>query len=234
MLSPLEMSALSNRYRDLLERIEKQRPPASPPVTLVAVSKKQSVDAIECLYQLGQRDFGENYVQELLFKHTELRHRGCTEIRWHFIGHLQTNKAKTLLPAIHTMHTLDSEKLAATLESQWTALTGMGIRSGKLPVFIEVNLDREPSKSGILPEQVVEFSKKVAAISAFHLAGLMCIPSPNQDPRARFKALRDLERRCRPESGGNLSMGMSSDFGIAVEEGATHVRVGSMLFGERH
>src|SRR5206468_2057422 len=108
-------------------------------ITLIAVSKKQPEDKIEALYRLGHRDFGENYVQELVAKAVELERRGCSGIRWHFIGHLQTNKAKLLVPHVFSVHSVDSEKVALALARQW----GAGERGGKLPVFIEVNISQE-------------------------------------------------------------------------------------------
>jgi pyridoxal phosphate enzyme (YggS family) len=219
------------RYKEIQNKILKAKPshPSDFSVTLIAVSKKQSVDAIEALYRLGQRDFGENYVQELIEKAEELERRGCVGVRWHFIGHLQMNKVNALIPYVSFVHALDSEKLARRLAQKWAQFK----RVGKLPVFIEVNLDQEATKAGLSPERVVEFVRQVSEMPELQLLGLMCIPSPEGDPRLKFKALRELEVQCRPFTQGLLSMGMSADFDIAIQEGATHIRVGTALFGDR-
>lgn len=231
------MSLLITHYQEIVGRISRtvkeRKLSASSDVTLVAVSKTQSVNVIEELYQLGHRDFGENYVQELKEKALELSSRGCTDIRWHFIGHLQTNKVKTLIPFVHCIHTVDSEKIVLEIVKRWS----QSGRKGPLPIFLEVNLDQEPTKSGLEPSQVQELARKIKQLETeggcLDLLGLMCVPSPHLDPRPRFIQLRELEKQCRPFSRGMLSMGMSHDFEIAIEEGATHVRVGSAIFGER-
>jgi pyridoxal phosphate enzyme (YggS family) len=228
-------SVLAFNYHELLERIvalaarsSSMRPP-SVPVTLIAVSKKQTLDAIEELYALGHRDFGENYAQELVGKAEELDKRGCHAIRWHFIGHLQTNKVKSLIPWVASVHTLNSERLAQELAGRWK-VSG---RAGKLPVFIEVNLDEEEAKSGVRSNEVADLSTRIAQFPELELVGLMCVPPVGCDPTVRFKALADLEKQLRPWSQGRLSMGMSADFALAIAEGATDVRVGTVLFGSR-
>jgi pyridoxal phosphate enzyme (YggS family) len=221
---------LEVRYQTILKRIGAAAAVSSfsQKVTLLAVSKTQSVDAIEQLYRLGHRDFGENYAQELVEKAVELQRRHCTEIRWHFIGHLQTNKVKAIIPWVCAVHTLDTLKLALELAK----------RGGpqKLAVFIEVNIDQEASKSGVLPAWVPSFIREVGELSALDILGLMCIPAPSvssETTRSAFMQLRELEKVCKPQSRGMLSMGMSGDFELAIQEGATHVRVGTALFGER-
>jgi len=199
------------------------------PVTLIAVSKKQSVDAIQELYQLGHRDFGENYVQELIIKAEELERRGCSGIRWHFIGHLQTNKVRSLIPWVSCLHTLDSSRLAQEIAKKWMA-SG---RTGQLSVFIEVNTDGEGTKSGVSPEEAPVLCEEIALHPELKLLGLMCVPPSGEDPVARFRALAALERGLRPYSQGMLSMGMSGDYASALAEGATHIRVGTALFGSR-
>ena len=211
------------------ERV-KARIPAH--VTLIAVSKLQSVAAIRELYELGQRDFGENYVQELRDKAEKLEASGCHGIRWHFIGHLQTNKVRLLIPHVFAVHSLDSIKLARELERCWKSAG----RENRLPVFIEVNIDQESSKSGVSPGETAALAQELSDFSALKLEGLMCVPksgSGEKPTAGAFSRLKDLELRCRPFSGAKLSMGMSSDFEVAITEGATHVRVGTALFGER-
>lgn len=228
------IAEIASRYQSILRRIAgaAQSQGHARAVTLVAVSKTQPADAIEALYRLGHRDFGENYVQELVAKAEELAHRGCTEIRWHFIGHLQTNKVKALLPYVASVHSVNSEKLALELAKRWAA-SG---RTGKLPVFIEVNISGEDTKAGLSPDEIPALARKIGEMPGLELLGLMCIPDPElpeSELRGHFKGLRELEEKCRPWSKGRLSMGMSGDFELALAEGATDVRVGTALFGPR-
>ncbi len=229
------MTDLETRYQAIRERIRKAalrsgREDSS--VTLMAVSKTQSADAVEALWKLGHRDFGENYAQELLEKARELSRRGCEGIRWHFIGHLQTNKVKALLPAVQAIHSVDSLKLAQEIDKRWRALG----KAHPLEVFLEVNLDGEESKSGLASGAVAPLVQEMRALPGLRLAGLMAIPAPrgpDQDEAEPFRRLRELESGLHPLSKGGLSMGMSGDFETAIAEGATHVRVGTALFGER-
>ncbi len=230
-MTTFQSTTLENNYSRILDQIfEKQKNLNNrQPITLIAVSKKQSIDAIETLYKLGHRDFGENYAQELLTKANELNRRGYSDIRWHFIGHLQTNKVKTVLPYIYALHTLDSERLTLEIVKYWSKLS----KKRKIPVFLEVNIDREESKSGMFPENISAFSNYCNQFPELEILGLMSIPSAREDRSSSFIRLRELEKTCRPNTSGMLSMGMSDDFLIAIQEGATHIRVGSALFGPR-
>lgn len=204
-----------------------QREPAA--VTLIAVSKLQPAAAIREAYAAGQRDFGENYVQELAEKRAALA--DLAGIRWHFIGHLQSRKARELADGRITVHGLDSDsaltKLAATAAAAGTAV----------PVFIQVNIGDEEGKSGLAPEAVPAFAAQVAATRGLDWRGLMTIP-PAVDAEAarpyfrRMRALRDTLSTSfgRPLA---LSMGMSGDYEAAISEGADHVRVGTAIFGTR-
>ena len=197
-------------------------------VKLIAVSKTQPFEKILELYQHGHRDFGENYVQELVDKAEQAQGYGISDIRWHFIGHLQTNKVKALVPFVHTIHGVGSLRVAAEIDKR-------ADKHQIISVFIEVNLDGEESKSGV---QIPELRKLAAEANAFdHLAlhGLMCIPDPNRvgGTRGAFRELARLESELRPLTLGALSMGMSSDYQDAIREGATYVRVGTAIFGER-
>jgi pyridoxal phosphate enzyme (YggS family) len=221
------MMSLCERYREILAKIDRAR--SGRPVTLVAVSKFQSADAIEELYRLGHRDFGENYVQELLAKQAEFARRGCAEIRWHFIGHLQTNKVKSLASGLFCLQSLDSEKLAREFQSRLPA-------GSSLMTILEVNIDREEAKSGFFPEDVKEKVGKLKELApSLKVVGLMCIPKAGtpEESRGAFQRLRALADTCSWESSAILSMGMSADYEIAIQEGATHVRVGTSLFGAR-
>jgi pyridoxal phosphate enzyme (YggS family) len=200
-------------------------------VCLIAVSKTRTAAEIEALYRQGQRDFGENYVQELLDKAQELSMRGCAEIRWHFIGHLQSNKVKVLLPNVHAIHSVDSVKLAKDISRH-------AVERGENPIlcYLAVNIDREASKSGFDPNAVKEAAAEIAKLPSIDLRGLMCIPAPRMpiaEMKIPFAALRELEKSCQPSTHGELSMGMSDDYEIAIAEGATSVRVGTLIFGPR-
>lgn len=199
-------------------------------VRLIAVSKGQEIKKIQQLYQLGHRDFGENYAQELEQKAEALR-EPCPEIRWHFVGHLQKNKAKQVIPWVASVHSVHNLSLALELSKRWEKAG----RIGFLPVFIEVNIDIEPTKSGALPADVISLCKDVSEIPGLKLQGLMCIPSSESGNGSNaFDRLRDLELECRPFTQGRLSMGMSDDFEAAIRCGATDVRVGTLIFGKRN
>lgn len=221
---------IQTNYQEVLERIRRAAGSveAASRITLVAVSKFQPVEAIEELYRLGHRDFGENYAQEMTVKAAELEARGCAGIRWHFIGHLQTNKVKALIPRIGVIHSVDSGKLAHELSKRWLA-TGRG---GMLPVFLEINISGEPSKAGVPVDRAAELAHEVAGLPGLRLEGLMCIPAPGAGS-APFNQLSALEKRCRPATNGQLSMGMTLDFEEAIRAGSTHIRVGTALFGSR-
>jgi PLP dependent protein len=196
-------------------------------IRLVLASKTQPSDAIRAAAEAGARDFAENYVQEAIAKRAELA--DLTEIRWHLIGHLQTNKTKTAASAFALIHSVDSVRLAEALARAQP--------SPRVHALIEVNLGAEASKSGVAPEGVGAILD--AARGKLEIDGLMTIPPPT--PRAEaarpyFARLRELRDRLAMQSGyalSELSMGMTDDFEVAVEEGATIVRIGRAVFGER-
>lgn len=191
-------------------------------VTLVAVSKTQPASAIREAYAAGQRHFGENYAQEWREKAEALA--DLPDLTWHFIGSLQTNKARLLAGQVAWVHTVDRLELAREL-SRRTAAAG-----ATMNVLLEVNLGGEAQKGGCAPAEAPALAAAVRALPALTLRGLTCIPPPDQDPRPHFRALRAL----RDELGlVDLSMGMSADWPVAVEEGATFVRVGTAIFGAR-
>jgi pyridoxal phosphate enzyme (YggS family) len=203
------------------------RDPSS--VTLVAVSKVHPAAAIREAYAAGQRHFGENYAQELRDKARELA--DLPDLRWHFIGHLQRNKAKYVAPAAALVETVDSLRLARELSRQ-------AERSERqLGCLVQVNVGGEEQKSGCEPEETEEILAAVEAADRLELHGLMTIPPFDleaDETRKWFVALREL----RETLGGakrlpQLSMGMSHDFDVAIEEGATIVRVGTAIFGPR-
>jgi pyridoxal phosphate enzyme (YggS family) len=189
------------------------RDPAS--VTLVAVSKTQPVERLREAFEAGQRVFGENYAQELRAKADAL-----PGAEWHFIGALQTNKARIVVGRAALIHTCDRLSLARELAK----------RAASQRVLLEVNIGREPQKSGALPEDVPALLDAVRALPTLRCEGLMCIPPAAGDPRPHFRALRELAGKLGLRE---LSMGMSADYETAIEEGATIVRVGTAIFGAR-
>ena len=217
------------KIRDLLHKnaLEFGRDPES--VRLVAVSKKQPVSAVLEAAAAGQRDFGENLVQEGLEK---IRAAGRDDLIWHFIGHLQSNKTRPVAEHFDWVHTIDREKTARRLSEQRPD------DKAPLNVCIQVNVDDEPSKAGVRPEAAVELANYVAGLERLRLRGFMCIPAPKPEfaaQRESFRALRGLFERAREETPelDTLSMGMSDDFAAAIAEGATHVRIGTAVFGPR-
>jgi PLP dependent protein len=191
-------------------------------VTLIAVSKTQPAEAIREAYAAGQRDFGENYVQEWRDKAAALA--DLADLRWHFIGSLQTNKVKYLAGRVALVHTVDREELGREIAKRWEKV------GARARVLVEVNLGGEASKGGCAPEGVPALVAALRAMPALDVAGLTCIPPPEDDPRPHFRALRSLRDRLGLRE---LSMGMSGDYPVAIEEGATIVRVGTAIFGER-
>ena len=217
------------RVRDRIERAARAAGMDAASVRLIAVSKTKPASLIREAYAAGQRDFGENYVQELLAKHEELG--DLAGIAWHAIGHLQTNKAKDVAKACSVVHSLDSTKLAGELSKRAEAL-------GKvLDVLIQVNVGGEAQKSGCEPDAVPGILDAARGASGLRVRGLMTVPPATDDAgeaRRYFEmlvALRDAHggKGALPE----LSMGMTHDLEIAVACGATMVRVGSAIFGER-
>lgn len=210
---------------DILTRIRKAEAAAGRrdgSVTLIAVSKVQPLDRVEAVLAEGHRVFGENYVQEAAGKWPDLRAR-FGPVRLHMIGPLQTNKAKPALDLFDAIHTLDrpslADKLARLVEGQ-----------GRCPeLFVQVNTGREPQKAGVLPEEADAFVARCRDLG-LPLSGLMCIPPEGEPSGPHFALLREMAAR----NGLNgLSMGMSADFEDAIAHGATHVRVGSAIFGAR-
>jgi hypothetical protein len=206
----------------IAERLAAVRAALPSGVTLVAVSKTQPAEAIREAYAAGQRDFGENYAQEWREKAEALA--DLADLRWHFIGGLQTNKVKYLAGRVHAIHTVDREELAREISRRF------GQKGAIARLFLEVNVGGEATKAGCAPADVPRLAAAVRALPAVELLGLTCIPPPEDDPRPHFRALRALAEGLGLRE---LSMGMSADWPIAVAEGATVVRVGTAIFGER-
>ena len=201
---------------------------ASDSVQLLAVSKTRTADEVARLADQGQRHFGENYLQEALDKIAALQGK---ELVWHFIGPIQSNKTRDIAAHFDWVHSVDRLKVARRLSEQRP--TGLA----PLNVCIQVNVDDEDSKSGIPLDEVPALAEQIAALPNLRLRGLMAIPRANSEDSSRG-AFRQLamtlsQLRNTMPSLDTLSMGMSADFGVAIEEGATIVRVGTALFGPR-
>jgi PLP dependent protein len=206
----------------IAENVAGMRAVLPPGVTLVAVSKTRPAEAVREAYAAGQRDFGENYAQEWRAKADALA--DLPDLRWHFVGGLQTNKVKYLAGRVHAIHAVDREELAREISRRF------GQKGAVVRVFLEVNAGGEATKGGCSPADAPRLAAAVRSLPAVELAGLMCIPPPDEDPRPHFRLLRAL----RDELGlRELSMGMTADWRIAVEEGATAIRIGTAIFGER-
>jgi pyridoxal phosphate enzyme (YggS family) len=205
---------------------------AAENVRLLAVSKTKPAEAIRQAYAAGLREFGENRVQEAAAKRPELEDLDAV---WHLIGHLQSNKAKQACRLFDAIHSVDSLHLAEKIDRAAAAL------GRKMPVLIEVHLGEETSKFGVEEDDVMRLAEQVGALPSLELRGLMTLPpffDDPQDARPFFRRLRELAGRIEARglpgvSMRELSMGMSHDFEIAIEEGATTVRVGTAIFGER-
>lgn len=218
------------RVLDAIERASARAGRAAGSVALVAVTKTQPVHVVEAAIAAGARTLGENRVQEAAEK------VGCVAgdgVSWHLIGSLQTNKVKRALQLFDLIHAVDSELLAREIASR-----AAGPR--RFPVLLQVNVAREASKHGFSPEEALEAAPRIAGLPGIRIAGLMAIAPLDPDPEASrpwYRRLRELRERLRREAPAadwrELSMGMSHDYEVAIEEGATMVRVGSAIFGPR-
>ena len=221
------MQQALQQVRLRIERACRRAGRSAEQVHLVAVGKRHPAWRLRVAWELGVRDFGENYVQELRAKQQALR--DLSSIRWHLVGRLQRNKAKYVARLGCVVHSLDSVALAWELGKR--ARTAA---VGPLPVFVQVNLSGEPQKAGCRPEELEDVLQAVAAQPSLRARGLMVLPAdPEGDPersRPYFRKLRELAER---HGLRELSMGMSVDLEVAIEEGATWVRVGTALFGPR-
>ena len=220
------MAGPEERLRDVQARIAAAagragRDPRD--VTLIVVSKTFGADAVAPLLEAGHRDFGENRVQEAREKWPGLRGR-FPDARLHLIGPLQTNKVREAVALFDAIHSLDREKLAAELAREIA-------RQGRSPtLLVQVNTGEEPQKAGVRPGEAAAFVGRCREAHGLTVQGLMCLPPAEADPVPHFRMLRELAGTVRLAW---LSMGMSGDFEAAVEAGATHVRVGSAILGER-
>jgi len=205
---------------------------AQDAATLLAVSKTKPAAMIRQVWQLGQREFGENYLQEALEKQTELA--DLDDIVWHFIGPLQSNKTRAVAEHFDWVHSVDRLKIAKRLSEQRPT------HLAPLNICLQVNISREESKAGVRPEELEELAKEVSTLPNLHLRGLMAIPAPaegvdaQRQPLAALReALTSLQSSLPNAPLDTLSMGMSDDLEAAILEGATLVRLGTAIFGAR-
>ena len=225
------MPVNTETYKAIADELKQKR------ITLVAVSKTKPAEDIQELYNLGQRDFGENYVQELVDKHTQLPQ----DIRWHFIGHLQSNKAKQIAPFVHLIHGVDSIKLLKEINKQAAKANRV------IDCLLQVHIAKEETKFGfdegeLLNTNKPEWETNLHELKNVRVIGLMGMASFTEDKekvREEFEFLKllfDKFSALLPEGNdlSTLSMGMSADYTIAIEEGSTMVRIGSLLFGARY
>ena len=198
-----------------------KRPASS--VALIAVTKTFEASDFRPVLAAGHRDFGENRVQEAMAKWPPLKAE-FADVRLHLIGPLQSNKAKEAVALFDAIHTLDRPKIAQAIANE------MMKQSRRLQLFVQVNTGEEPQKVGVMPRETVAFVAMCQKNLKLDIAGLMCIPPVEEEPAVHFAFLAKLAQECNVTG---LSMGMSSDFETAIEFGATHVRVGSAIFGAR-
>lgn len=201
-------------------------------VTLIAVSKTKPSSDIKALYDIGVRDFGENKVQELCDKYDELP----KDIKWHLIGHLQTNKVKYIVDKVYLIHSVDSIHLAQQIENECEK------KNVDVNILVQVNVAKEDTKFGLMAEDVMPMIESISKLPHIHIKGLMTIAPFVEDAeenRQVFSDLKKLSVDIRNKNIDNvsmdvLSMGMSGDYRVAIEEGSTMVRVGTSIFGERN
>lgn len=223
---------IAQRYAEIRERVERAcarvgRDPHD--VTIIGVTKTKPAATVREAAEAGIGDVGENYAQELAAKHEELG----DIVRWHYIGSLQRNKVKLVAPYVAMIHAVDSERLGAEIDRHAEQL------GRRIPVLLQVNTSGEESKHGVAPEEATELARALTALPGLELRGLMTLAAFLDDPeqvRPMFRLLRLTRDRIETELGislPELSMGMTNDFEVAVEEGATMVRVGTAIFGAR-
>lgn len=217
----------------IAERIKAMSAALPEGVTLIAVSKYHPVEAIRAAYDAGHREFGESKAQDLVIKHQELP----KDIRWHFIGHLQSNKIKYIAPFIHLIHSIDTFKLLQEVDKQ-------GAKTGRrIPCLLQIHIAQEESKFGFTPQECMEMLEEGQwrLLQNVEIRGLMCMASNTEDKEqiaSEFSTVQRLFKVIKErfftgnESFSILSAGMSDDYPIAIEHGSTHIRIGSGIFIE--
>jgi pyridoxal phosphate enzyme (YggS family) len=226
------VSELAQRYNRIVEKVASAAAASSKStsdITLVVVTKNHPPQLVFDLIDLGARDFGENRDQEAAPKAKEVLSVSTESMRWHFIGQLQTNKVRSVLEYADLIHSLDRESLLVELQKRTAG------RAKPLGVFIQVNLTEDPARGGVGVMDLEAFASKVISSGGLRLEGLMGVGGLDKDPEIEFERLANLSsklQRLAPEAKG-LSMGMSSDFEVAIGYGATHLRIGTAITGKR-
>lgn len=224
---------VKDRYEIVLDNIKKacERSGRNPEdITLISVTKTHGAELINEAIDVGAKDIGENKAQELCNKYDDVK-----PVRWHFIGHLQTNKVKTIVDKVVMIHSVDSDKLASEIDKR---AKSSGV---VMDILVEINIGMEDSKSGATEEEARDLIKKIRdEYQNLRVRGLMCVPPITDNPensRRYFRKLKDIfesiKELSEDENFDTLSMGMSGDYEVAIEEGATVVRVGTAIFGAR-
>ena len=226
------MSELAQRYNQISEQVAAAAAAhgrSASDITLVVVTKNHPPQLVFDLISLGARDFGENRDQEAAPKAKEVLDASPEAMRWHFIGQLQTNKVRSVLDYADLIHSLDRESLLSELQKRTAD------RAKPLGVFIQVNLTEDPERGGVRVQDLEGFATKVLSSQGLRLEGLMGVGGLDKDPAVEFERLAGLSTKLQalaPEAKG-LSMGMSSDFEVAIGYGATHLRIGTAITGKR-
>ncbi len=226
------MSELAQRYNQIVEQVASAASASgrsASEITLVVVTKNHPPQLVFDLIDLGARDFGENRDQEAAPKAKEVLAASSETMRWHFIGQLQTNKVRSVLDYADLIHSLDRESLLSELQKRTAE------RANPLGVFIQVNLTEDPDRGGVRVSELEPFATKVLESKGLRLEGLMGVGGLDKDPAIEFERLAGLSiqlQKIAPEAKG-LSMGMSSDFEVAIGFGATHLRIGTAITGKR-
>ena len=233
---PFALETLTERFANVRQRVEaaaKRCNRTSDKITLIAISKTHPVETLKAGLELGITDFGENRIQEAEGKIFAV---GRNAARWHLVGHLQANKARRAVALFDVIHSLDSPSLAQRLDR-----LSITLGRAELPVLIQIDLGGEETKTGIDQRALAELLETLQELKRVHLIGLMTLPPYFENPesaRPYFKTLRELRDELQKQGhfaagAGELSMGMTHDFEIAIEEGATMLRVGTAIFGDR-
>jgi pyridoxal phosphate enzyme (YggS family) len=226
------VSELAQRYNQIVERVASSAAASgksAADITLVVVTKNHPPQVVLDLISLGARDFGENRDQEAAPKAKEVLASSSEDMRWHFVGQLQTNKVRSVLEYADIIHSLDRESLLVELQKRTID------RAKPLGVFIQVNLTEDPARGGVRVNDLDDFATKVLGSQGLRLEGLMGVGGLDKDPAVEFERLAGLSAKIQdlaPEAKG-LSMGMSADFEVAIGYGATHLRIGSAITGKR-
>ena len=210
---------------DIRQHIAAIRQHIPQDVTMICVSKFHSQEAIIEAYQAGERDFGESRMQELLPKHEALP----KDIRWHFIGHLQTNKVRQILPFVHLIHSVDSLRLLECINREAEKI-GRTVR-----VLLEVHVAKEETKSGFTPEELLSLDLPLSTLNHVEICGIMGMATNTDDQQEIRRCFREIKNLAHslPIEQPIISMGMSDDYLLAIQEGSTMLRIGSSIFGER-